>query len=710
MLFRSILELRRGSQHSPWVGPGKPNLPLGLRGKAGGCARPELFIQAEHTAQVDKEIARNLQADFKNHSINILACSTTMEMGVDLGNLEVVMLSSVPPQPANYKQRAGRSGRNNRIRSACITLCGSDAIGLRTLYNPVEKIIFRPVAVPMVDLESPQVVQRHINSFLIRAFGVFTSGDHGGSLNQKVVDYYTPFVISYSGESHRIELMTQDGEPVSPSAGLGDPTGTMYELFNQKCDDAVEVAKITDALNILLKDTCFEGKNSEAIANAHAGNKRCYSELSLKLEDYQFAFKDIAADPKYSKFRTKLKMQHLEALTERLINYWATNRFTPNANMPVSVLSLDLNSGSKDAYYANTSSNPSYSLREAIAQYAPGNSIVVDGIAYTVRGIEFCNMYKSVNTFKQISRNTERTVIDYPALAGKLKWTVNGQTELELITPTAFLPDINEDYNRIIEKSAFTFVSAQLIEASEWDSVTAEQNLFSVRNNKDCGNAKILYYNAGAGYGYCFCTRCGRMVLENEASAESNTPDQLPREMNNRTPADPNKPRYHFAISGKDIRKPCSGSSNKSLIRRNVIIGDLLQTDYSEIRLRHNIADKWIGTRDGNESLLYTLGIVFSQALVEHLGKERNAVDFAITPNGHICIFDTNPGGAGYSNQLKSQEVMQAVINISKRMLQEAQRRKAKDVLLDKSTIRFMQYIDWDMALQWIESQENLQS
>ena len=34
-----ILELRRGSQPFPWVGPGKPNLPLGLRGKAEGCAR-----------------------------------------------------------------------------------------------------------------------------------------------------------------------------------------------------------------------------------------------------------------------------------------------------------------------------------------------------------------------------------------------------------------------------------------------------------------------------------------------------------------------------------------------------------------------------------------------------------------------------------------------------------------------------------------------
>ena len=37
--FGGILELRRGSQASSWVGPGNPNLPLELRGKAGGCAR-----------------------------------------------------------------------------------------------------------------------------------------------------------------------------------------------------------------------------------------------------------------------------------------------------------------------------------------------------------------------------------------------------------------------------------------------------------------------------------------------------------------------------------------------------------------------------------------------------------------------------------------------------------------------------------------------
>ena len=118
---------------------------------------PQLFIQAEHTAQVDKMISRQVQDEFKDHRLNILACSTTMEMGVDLGDLELVMMTSVPPMPSNYKQRAGRSGRRGQVRSACVTLCGSDAVGIRTLLNPMENVIMRNVNSPTVDLNSAQV-------------------------------------------------------------------------------------------------------------------------------------------------------------------------------------------------------------------------------------------------------------------------------------------------------------------------------------------------------------------------------------------------------------------------------------------------------------------------------------------------------------------------------------------------------------------------
>lgn len=189
---------------------------------------PQLFIQAEHTAQVDKMISRQVQEDFKDHRLNILACSTTMEMGVDLGDLELVMMTSVPPMPSNYKQRAGRSGRRGQVRSACVTLCGSDAVGIRTLLNPMENVIMRSVNSPTVDLNSAQVIQRHINSFLIREFGVF--GMAGGSITEQVISYYTNYQIVPDGESNHFKVKKKaDNAPISPLDGLGDETGTPYD-------------------------------------------------------------------------------------------------------------------------------------------------------------------------------------------------------------------------------------------------------------------------------------------------------------------------------------------------------------------------------------------------------------------------------------------------------------------------------------------------
>ena len=672
---------------------------------------PNLFVQQEHTAQVDKRVAAALQERFKDHTINILACSTTMEMGVDLGNLEVVMLSSVPPQPSNYKQRAGRSGRNNKVRSACITLCGSDVIGLRTLLNPIDKIISRPVHVPTVDLKSTQVVRRHVNSFLIRAFGVFSDGRNGGSLSQTVADYYTNFTIKLTNGF----LKVLDGpKEVDPSYILGKPEGTMWEKFNMMCCKPItETPGLKESLTKLLKGTVLEEDAlADVLKNAKEDNERCYNELYNRLTDYQIAFDGV--DPKrQEKFWKKLKIQYASVLNERLLNYWATSRFTPNANMPVNVLTLDLSSnGRRDYLTPLSSSNPSYSLRDAIAQYAPGNSVAVDGVVYTVRGIEIRNMYDdNLKSFKTIYRNSEKTVIDDANLSNQIKWSVNDEYGLNLIQPVGFMPDMNEEKTRIMDSNVYTRVSAQLIDADDWSNNVTEPHLFSFRKNNDTGNAKILYYNEGKGYGYCFCPRCGRTVIEDRV-AEKDEPLKFPYEFNPKQAKHkegrPDRPNYHFAITGKEMHKPCSCSNDPNKIKRNVIIGDLIQTDYSEIRIRHKGQNKWMSNRSKEEDLLFTLGIVFTQTLVDILGKERGAVDFAIMPNGHICIFDCNPGGAGYANQLANIQMMKEVIKASKQLLLEAKKKKSKDMLLDKFTLRYIKNLDIDAALAWIEEEESV--
>jgi hypothetical protein len=679
---------------------------------------PNIFIQAEHTAQVAKLVSKQSQEMFKNQEINILACSTTMEMGVDLGNLELVMMASIPPQPSNYKQRAGRSGRNDASRSACITLCGSDAVGLRTLYNPMNQLITRPMAVPSVDLNSPQVIQRHVNAFLFRSSGIFSdnAGGNDNNLGQEVIELFTHYRFWKEVKpAKKYSIIDLKGIPVYPNSRLGDKDDTKYSRFlcylnNQAINN--------DKLEPLLSDTCFDKEGIyPSILRCKQDIERCYDELLILVdgiaETYEEECKRLSESPKQedrnkvkgnivdSSYGYYLRHKYSEILSKSIISYFATNRFTPNANMPVDVVEFnkDLKYESENRFDRKKSDNPSYPLQAAIAQYAPGNTVVLENRSYIVRGILYTDMYRSTNTFKQIYSDGNITVIDDSRrIRGNEKeWFVNEKIGLTLIEPVAFIPDVNEYPSRTMEKAPYIQVSAQLIGAGDW----AEFNdgLIMMRSNRDCGEAKILYYNEGRGYGYAVCTKCGKAVLETLQANKYG----LPGDMNNQKKTDNNgTPRwFHYKINRLERNnrdKECGTDLRK--IQRNVILGGLIQTDYCEIKVRLNKQSGWLSQKTGNENLLTTLGILITEGFVNYIGKDSKDVDFAIMPNGHLCIFDVNPGGSGYANQLANQYIMKDVLAICSEMLSKA---TSKDALLDKYTIRYLDKLDVEGATRWIE-------
>ena len=79
------------------------------------------LVAKEHTAQLTSQSAAELQNQFMKGTVNVLSCSTTFELGVDVGELEAVFMRNVPPSPANYIQRAGRAGRRTSSTAFALT-------------------------------------------------------------------------------------------------------------------------------------------------------------------------------------------------------------------------------------------------------------------------------------------------------------------------------------------------------------------------------------------------------------------------------------------------------------------------------------------------------------------------------------------------------------------------------------------------------------
>ena len=76
---------------------------------------PAAISVQEHTVQLRSDSAHRIQERFVKGDINALSCSTTFELGVDVGTLQAVLMRNVPPTTANYLQRAGRAAAGTRL-------------------------------------------------------------------------------------------------------------------------------------------------------------------------------------------------------------------------------------------------------------------------------------------------------------------------------------------------------------------------------------------------------------------------------------------------------------------------------------------------------------------------------------------------------------------------------------------------------------------
>lgn len=309
-----------------------------------------LFVK-EHTAQLAKKDALDYQQKFIRKEINALSCSTTFEMGVDVGDLETVFLRNIPPLASNYAQRVGRAGRSINAAAFALTFARLSSHDF-TFFDSPKEMIDGKIYPPNFNLDNEKILKRHIYAIALSSYlrinpEQYSSNNAKAFINEKG---YQGFLEWLKSEPKELTDLLKNSIS-STNQQLKNKYLDSYGWLEDFCGEKGIFTKI---INEFEQNVKYLEKEYEKAMRAR--DERTASVFSRKLERYQ---------------------------KNDLIDFLVRGNILPKYGFPVDSVELTQNIASKNTKSLNLSRD----LAVAIAEYAPSGEVVADGGLYTSRYI-----------------------------------------------------------------------------------------------------------------------------------------------------------------------------------------------------------------------------------------------------------------------------------------------------------------------------------
>ena len=618
---------------------------------------PMALISAEHTAQLNTAQADEVFSMAEEHellfqdvdlgpddtgrerpAIDVLSCTTTMEVGIDIGTLSGVSLRNMPPARANYQQRAGRAGRRGHA-VATVTAFGSADSHDEHYFTHPDLMIRGPVDDPALTLDNLEIARRHVTAYLLQRY-------HQEKLPE----------IEPDAQPHLFAVLGTVLDFKNPKKVLNRPDLEEWLCSNEvalKADVAawlpteIAGAHRQQLLDELVKGTLEPIDEAIDYGSGGAGNGVAAATVTQVAEQGEVDTSLEASDEEGEERPGR------DPSSENFLDRLLYKAVLPRYAFPTDVASFHVFDPDRSTYYRPAFRfTPSQGLPTALSQYAPGkevwigNKLWTSGAVYSPMRPDLYRAWRTRRLYYECRycHYARTTSLDDGSLGETKDCEACGRVGTfgparHWLRPPGFAhPVSKEEGTSPDDQPSRSYATRAKLtmhtppDESKWTRLNDYIRVHPTRQH-------LLVTNRGPrDEGYTYCTKCG--LIE---------PTALPK-----------------GVVGAAHRKPypdpkdpdCPGGrAAKGLVLGTDFISDVLLVSMS-VKPPLTLMPSLLAT----DVALRTISEALTKAACARLQLEANELQAeyrpALTPAGRdgreaeIYLYDTLPGGAGFARQV----------------------------------------------------------